>query len=96
MDPGSRPESQRVTSCANRLVVTPEAYREDVEGAYVDPGSSAYRDDVEGAYRDDVEGAYRDDEEGAGSLFLTTDLLSIPDRSATGFRGMVLATASSN
>ena len=88
MDPGSRPESQRVTSCANRLVVTPEAYREDVEGAYVDPGSSAYRDDVEGAYRDD--------EEGAGSLFLTTDLLSIPDRSATGFRGMVLATASSN
>ena len=29
MDPGSRPESQRVASCANRLVVTPGAYRED-------------------------------------------------------------------
>ena len=31
MDPGSRPESQRVASCANRLVVTSGAYREDVE-----------------------------------------------------------------
>ena len=27
LDPGSRPESQRVASCANRLVVTPGAYR---------------------------------------------------------------------
>jgi hypothetical protein len=31
VDPGSRPESQRVTSCANRLVVTPKAYRDDGE-----------------------------------------------------------------
>ncbi len=31
LDPGSRPESQRVASCANRLVVTPEAYRDDGE-----------------------------------------------------------------
>ena len=29
LDPGSRPESQRVASCANRLVVTPGAYRDD-------------------------------------------------------------------
>ena len=29
LDPGSRPESQRVASCANRLVVTSGAYRED-------------------------------------------------------------------
>ena len=32
VDPGSRPESQRVASCANRLVVTSGAYREDVIG----------------------------------------------------------------
>ena len=38
LDPGSRPESQRVTSCANRLVVTPGAYREDGKG----PGVSFY------------------------------------------------------
>ena len=31
LDPGSRPESQRVASCANRLVVTSGAYREDDE-----------------------------------------------------------------
>ena len=32
MDSRSRPESQRVTSCANRLVVTAVAYRDDEEG----------------------------------------------------------------
>ena len=37
VDPGSRPESQRVASCANRLVVTPGAYRGD---AGMDPGIS--------------------------------------------------------
>ena len=36
LDPGSRPESQRFASCANRLVVTSGAYRGD---AGMDPGS---------------------------------------------------------
>ena len=36
LDPGSRPESQRVASCANRLVVTPGSYRED-GGDALDP-----------------------------------------------------------
>ena len=44
MDPGSRPESQRVGSCANRLVVTPDAYRGDGD-EILDPGSKAYRED---------------------------------------------------
>ena len=43
-DPGSRPESQRVASCANRLVVTPGAYREDADET-LDPGSAPYRED---------------------------------------------------
>ena len=51
LDPGSRPESQRVTSCANRLVVKSGAYRETIKEAKtrqdLDPGSTAYREDVE-------------------------------------------------
>ena len=46
LDSRSRPESQRVTSCANRLVITPTAYGNDGEwGPELDPGSTPYRDD---------------------------------------------------
>ena len=34
LDPGSRPESQRVMSCANRLVVTSSEYRDDDKVRY--------------------------------------------------------------
>ena len=44
LDPGSRPESQRVASCANRLLVTPDADWGDGD-EILDPGSKAYRED---------------------------------------------------
>ena len=50
LDPGLRPESQRVTSCANRLVVTPGPYREDSGkagipgGEFAAPGCRRIRD----------------------------------------------------
>ena len=67
-DPGSRPESQRVASCANRLVVTPVAYGDDGDET-LDPGSRPENQRVTSCANRLVvtSSAYRDDGEETGS-----------------------------